>query len=123
MKQERNIVTAIILSIVTCGIYSIVWFIQLTDDAKEYSGDEQMQSGGIAFLLTLVTCGIYGIYWAYKMGKLIESAQSANKLTPKDNSVLYLVLELFGLGIVDYCLMQNDLNEITRAKNGGAQAQ
>ena len=121
MKEEKNIVLAIVLTFVTCGIYGIIWFIQMTDDAKEYSGDTQMASGGMAFLFTLITCGIYGIYWAYKMGKLMETAQSANGLTAKDNSVLYLVLELVGLGIVNYCLIQNDLNEITRKKAGGAQ--
>ena len=123
MKEEKNIVLNIVLSVVTCGIYAIVWFINLTDDAKEYSGDQDMQSGGVAFLLTLITCGIYGIYWAYKMGKLIETAQANNGITAKDNSVLYLVLEIVGLGIVNYCLMQNDLNEITRVKNGGVKAQ
>ena len=123
MVQKRDVAIAIILTIVTCGIYGIYWFIMLTNEVKAASGDDKLASGGLAFVFTLLSCGIYGIYWAYKMGKLIESAQSANKLTPKDNSVLYLVLELFGLGIVDYCLMQNDLNEITRAKNGGAQAQ
>lgn len=120
MKQEKNIVTNVILSIVTCGIYGIIWFIQLNDDAKEYSNDASMPTGGVAFLLTLVTCGIYGIYWAYKMGKAIQKAKIDNGMAnAADNSVLYLVLELIGLGIVDYCLMQNELNEITRAKNGG----
>ena len=28
-----------------------------------------------------------------------------------DNSVIYLLLGLFGLGIVNYCLIQNDLNK------------
>ena len=120
MKQEKNIVTNVILSIVTCGIYAIIWFIQLNDDAKEYSKDESMPTGGVAFLLTLVTCGIYGVYWAYKMGKALQKAKIDNGMTnAADNSVMYLVLELIGLGIVDYCLMQNELNEITRAKNGG----
>ena len=120
MKQEKNIVTNVILSIVTCGIYAIIWFIQLNDDAKEYSNDASMPTGGVAFLLTLVTCGIYGVYWAYKMGKALQKAKIDNGMTnAADNSVMYLVLELIGLGIVDYCLMQNELNEITRAKNGG----
>ena len=123
MKEEKNIVMNIILSLVTCGIYGIVWFIQLTDDAKEYSGDNEMQSGGLAFLLTIVTCGIYGFYWAYKMGQMIETAQTSNGLPPKNNSVLYIVLQVCGLGLVGYCLMQNDLNEITRVRNGGVQAQ
>ena len=112
MIKERDLVTSIILSIVTCGIYSIIWFINLTDDAKTAANDTKMQSGGIAFLLTLVTCGIYGIYWAYQMGKLINQARINRGMPEDDKSVLYLVLQLLGLGIVDYALMQNDLNQM-----------
>lgn len=122
MKEEKNLVMNIILSLVTCGLYGLYWFVTLTEDAKEFSKDEQMQSGGLALVLTIVTCGIYGFYWAYKMGKMIEQGQKNYGLNAKDNSILYIVLQLFGLGIVGYCLMQNDLNEITRAFNAGKQA-
>ena len=122
MKQEKNLVMNIVLSVVTCGLYGLYWFITLTDDAKDFSKDENMQSGGLAVVLTIVTCGIYGLYWAYKMGKMIEQGQKNYGLTAKDNSILYLVLELIGLGIVAYCLMQNDLNEITKAYNAGNKA-
>ena len=113
--KRREIVTSIILSIVTCGIYSIYWFICLTDDAKIAAEDTQMQSGGLAFVLTLVTCGIYGLYWAYKMGELVKNAQIKRGMTPKDNAIIYLILELFGLSIVVYALVQNDLNEMATA--------
>ena len=115
--SERNIAVAIILTIITCGIYGIYWFIVLTDDARLASRDQQAPTGGIAFLLTLVTCGIYGIYWAYKMGKTIATAKQVNGLNVEDNSVLYLILQLFGLGIINYALMQNELNQI--AQNSG----
>ncbi len=120
MKQERNLALAIVLTLITCGIYGIYWFIVLSDDVKEYSNDAEMFSGGIAFLLTLVTCGIFGIYWAYKLGKNMERAQQLNNLPAKDNSILYLILELFGFGIIVWAIVQNDLNEITRARNGVA---
>ena len=112
MITKRDIAVAVILSIVTCGIYSIYWFIVLTDDVKTAAGDDSFQSGGIAFLLSLVTCGIYAIYWAYKMGELMKQAQEKHKLEVKDNSVLYLVLEIFGLNIVNCALIQSDLNAI-----------
>lgn len=82
------------------------------------SGDSNAPSGGIAFLLTLVTCGIYGLYWAYKMGKTIAAAESKNGIPAEDNSVLYLILQLVGLGIINYALMQNSLNAIARKKAG-----
>ncbi len=62
MIQKRSIGLAIIFSILTCGIYSIYWFIKLTDEASYLSGDDSM-SGGKAFLLTIVTCGIYFFFW------------------------------------------------------------
>lgn len=112
---QRNIATCIILTIFTCGIYGIIWFINLTDDVKTASGDDSMPSGGIAFLLSLLTCGIYSIYWAYRMGKGIQMAkQKAGNTQVEDNSVLYLVLQIFGLGIVNYALIQNELNGIVK---------
>ena len=112
--KERNIAISIILTIITCGIYGIYWFIVLTDDVKQLSQDDDAASGGIAFILTLITCGIYGIYWAYKMGKLIEKAQNNKGLPAKDNSVLYLVLEIIGFGIINYALIQNELNAMIK---------
>lgn len=116
--RERGIAVSIILSIVTCGIYGIYWFICLTNEAEEASDDKSMASGGVAFLLTLITCGIYGIYWAYKMGKLLMVAKEKNNLRSEDNSVLFLILQLIGFGIINYALIQNSLNEIVRAKQG-----
>ena len=110
--KERNLVLYIVISLVTCGLFALYWFITLTDDAKMAANDTQLASGGMALLFTIITCGIYGIYWAYKMGKLMEQAQKNYGLPAKDNSVLYLILEILGLGIVVYALVQNDLNTI-----------
>lgn len=107
--QKRNIALAVILSLVTCGIYSIYWFICITDDSNMLS-DEKTASGGMAFLYSLITCGIYSIYWHYKTGKKMTNAGKKYNKSISDNSVLYLILTLLGFGIVNYCLIQNDLN-------------
>lgn len=116
MVQFRNVVMAIVLSIVTCGIYSIYWFIVMTDDAKKVSNDEQGASGGLAFLLTLVTCGIYGIYWYYKQGQRLYQAGKNYNVDIKDNSILYLILGIVGFGIISYMLIQSDLNKFSAGK-------
>lgn len=108
--REKNIITCIILTIVTCGIYGVIWFIAITDDMKNASGDISMPSGGMAFLLTIVTCGIYGYFWIWKMAKASIMAKAKRGMPAEDNTILYLVLQLFGLGVVNYCLIQNDLN-------------
>lgn len=107
--QKRSIASALVLSLITCGIYSIFWFISMTDESNILS-DEKTASGGLAFLYSLITCGIYGVYWNYKMGKKMVNAGRKYNKQISDNSVLYLVLCLLGFGIVNYCLIQNDLN-------------
>lgn len=115
MIKERNIATCIILTIITCGIYGIYWFIVMTDDAvKANNGKEYNTSGGIALLLTLLTCGIYGFYWYYKMGKALYSAKQQKGINSSDNSVLYLIFGLIGFGIVSDCLMQDELNQLAK---------
>ena len=111
--ENRNIVTTILLSLVTCGIYGIIWFIKLTDDSNTACGEPNQTSGGMAFLFTLLTCGIYSFYWAYKMGENMQKAGQRYGKPIENNSVLYLVLSLFGLGIVNYCLIQSDLNKLS----------
>ncbi len=112
--QNRNLVTCILLSIVTCGIYGIIWFINLVNDVNTVCQDDKSsQSGGMVFLLTLVTCGIYGYIWFYTAGKRMEAAGKKYQVGIADNSIIYLVLMILGLGIVDYCLIQSDLNKFS----------
>lgn len=105
--KPRNIVVAIILSLVTCGIYDIYWFIVLTNEMNAVTGRTNDTSGGIAFLLSLVTCGIYTYFWAYKMGEKKDELTGTNS----SSGVLFLVLALLGLGVVDYILAQDAINK------------
>lgn len=113
MVQERNIIVCILLSLVTCGIYAIYRFVCLTNDAARAAKDTNF-SGGMSLLFTIITCGIYGFYWYYKMGKTLKIANDQAGISASDNSVLYLLLGIFGLGIVNYCIMQNELNAIAK---------
>lgn len=109
---NRSIVLAIVLSLITCGIYSIYWFIVMTDEANALS-NENGTSGALAFLFSLLTCGIYEIYWNYKMGQKMYKAGQLRGINISDNSVVYLLLGLFGLSIISYALIQNDLNKFS----------
>lgn len=110
--KKRSIGVSILLTFLTCGIYGIYWFICITDEAVHLSkGKVYNTSGGVAFLLTLITCGIYGYYWAYQMGKTMYVVSKEKYDYASDNSILYLVLQIFGLGIVTYALVQNEINK------------
>lgn len=103
----RNLALSIVFSFITCGIYSIYWMIKMNDEINQLSGEPQATSGGMVFLFSLITCGIYGIYWAYKMGERCDRIKGVQSYSP----ILYLVLAIFGLQIVNYCLMQDTINQ------------
>ena len=108
VMEKRSVATAIILSIVTCGLYELFWTYKLWDDL--YRANGYRSSAGTDLLLSIVTCGIYYIYMQYKMGKMESEAYQKYGLGHKDDSVLYIVLSLFGLAIVAECIVQSSIN-------------
>lgn len=115
--KRRNIALCVVLSIVTFGIYGIYWFVQLNNNVNELANPPKKTSGGVAFLLTLVTCGIYGLFWAYKMGSLLDEASVSGGKPAQNRAVIYLVLQILGLGIVAWCLMQSGINALIPEEN------
>ena len=111
--EKRNIALCIVLSIITCGIYGLYWLYKLTEDVNALSGDPNATSGGMVILFTLLSCGIYSIYWCYKMGEKLDAARAEQGTPTGSLSILYLVLSIFGLDIVAWALMQNEVNHYT----------
>ena len=112
--KKREIVISVLLSFITCGIYGIYWFIVMTDESNNLCSTEKTASGGLSFLYTIITCGIYNFYWNYKMGKKMYEAGKAQNVDIADNSVLYIILAVLGLSIVNYCIIQTDLNKLAQ---------
>lgn len=108
--KKRSVALAIILSLVTCGVYWIYWFVVLTNEMNKASGKENETSGGVALLLSFVTCGIYDIYWFYKMCQ--KRAIIENR---KPSKGLWVFLAIIGfripfISMVLYGLLQSSLN-------------
>lgn len=107
MIKNRNIALAVIFSILTCGIYGLYWLVKLNNDMCALTPDDSYQTGGgMVLLLTIITCGIYGWFWAYKMGCKMDRLSA-----DKSHTVLFIILQAIGLGIVNYCIMQSTVNE------------
>ncbi len=109
--QERNIALCIVLSIVTCGIYGLYWYVTLADGLNQAVGVEDT-SGGMVLLFTIITCGIYGLYWCYKAGEKVDTIRQRRGEGGSNNGIVYLILTFIGLGIVTYALIQNELNKL-----------
>ena len=104
--KRRELVTAIILSLVTCGIYQIYWVVML---AREAVSVKDPADSAVLEIVLMLFLPFVGFFLAEK--KFAEGC-AARGIVHNDNSVIYLVLGLFGLSIVSLCLMQNDLNKL-----------
>jgi len=84
------------------------WDYKIWDSMYRANG---MQSrAGTDLLLSIVTCGIYYIYMHYRMGKLEAEAWARHGLGHKDESLIYLLLTIFGLGIISVAIVQSNIN-------------
>ncbi|MCF0146108.1 MAG: DUF4234 domain-containing protein [Eubacterium sp.] len=113
--ESRSIVVAIILSIVTCGIYHLYWIYSVAKGWKYYfdqQGVRDVTEPGIVILLAIVTCGIYLIYYWFKLGKQVAQVRNRRGELQEDLSLAGLLFAIFGLGIVSLSLMQHKLNHM-----------
>jgi len=110
--KKRDIAVAVILSIVTCGIYGLVWFFYIVNDLNTAAMTPEDKTPGTILLLTIVTCGIYGWIWLYHAGEKVDKIRQMNGEGASNSSLIYLLLSIFGLGIVVYCLIQSELNRV-----------
>lgn len=104
--KNRNIVVAIILTIVTCGIYGIYWTVCL---ARESVSVKDPADNALLEIILMLFLPFLGFFMAEK--KFAEGCAEKG-IAHTDNSILYLILGLVGLGIVNFCMMQNELNKL-----------
>ena len=127
-KEDRSLLIYVLLSIVTCGIYSIIFMWKFIEDLNEVSSRKDSQSWRspnylIVLLLGVVTCGVYSLYWLYKVGNTMQRAGEDYGERIDENGttlLLWTILSswIFGLGIfITWHLMFKNMNTICRRYN------
>ena len=112
-SKKKSILMVILLTIITCGIYSLFWLYQTTQDLTEYSEDYRL-TPGMSVLLTIITCGLYQIYWWYRIAGIFPRIN--------DNKVLFVVLAIFGLDIINMAILQSDMNQVWESADFASQS-
>lgn len=108
MLKERNVVTVIILSIVTCGIYSLYWT-YVTMDALDKEGQASNMPVIAQFLLLFVYVGY--ILFGINADANINAIKEKKGVATADNKVLWLILGLvFPIALI--ALIQNEINQL-----------
>jgi len=106
----RAIAIAILLSIVTCGIYILYWQYKQIRILNAWL-DRDEYSFVVWLLLSIVTCGIFGVYYEYKMARGINEVQQTNGFqVNKDLALICLLLAVCGLSLVSLAIQQAEIN-------------
>lgn len=112
--KAREPVLVLICYLITCSLYGVYWHYKVSGEIQQALGRMDDVPPGLEILLIIITCGIYGIYWWYKYGKMAAELRARNNLPPNDNSLLYVLLYVFGgVGaLINPMIMQSDLNQV-----------
>lgn len=107
-----GLVKLIVLSIVTFGIYVYIWIYKTT----RYFDYELNRQGSFSPGVEVVLClfvPFYFIYWVYKQSKAADEAQKRRgNFGNSDLAVINLLLAIFGLEIIAYALIQDQINKL-----------
>lgn len=110
ISTNRSLVTYIVLSIVTCGIYGYYFLYTMARDVNIMcEGDGEETSGLVVFIvLSMVTCGFYALYWYYKLANRLAANAPRYGLNFQENGTTVLMWYLIGLfvcGVGPYVAM------------------
>ena len=98
IKTDRGVIGWLLLSIVTCGIYSYYFLYCLARDINVMCQDDGDFTPGIAafILLSFVTCGFYALYWYYKIGNRLQANAPRYGLVFQENGTTILMWQIVG---------------------------
>ena len=125
VTENRDFVLYVILTIITCGIYGLVFLYSMIQDVNTVCDGDGEHTRGLMglILLSLVTCGIYSFYWYYCLGNRLAKNAPRYGMSFQENGttvLLWMVIGslLCGLGswVATYIIIKN-CNQLCAAYN------
>lgn len=118
--QKRSVATVVILSIITCGIYTIVMSYIIINE-MEREGAKPAVPSVVVLLLMLLAGSVGGALLGYAGNDALNQVRRQWGLPEQDNLVLWLVLGIF-FPLITLALIQNSVNYTLdeKASSGGS---
>lgn len=112
MLKNRSVATVIILSIVTCGIYSLIWLWD-TINALDSEGQASNMSAIVQFILMFFYIGF--IVFGLNADANLNAIKAKKGMPTADNKVLYIILGIvFPIALV--AMVQSEINKLADAQ-------
>ena len=111
-EYHANIAVHLILTIVTCGLFSLYWNYKQMQACNQMLGRREF-SFGLWFLLTFITCGIYHVFYQYKVGMaIVELQRSRDRHVFGELPILSVIVTIFALSIIVDAIHQSEINKL-----------
>ncbi|MCK9252973.1 MAG: DUF4234 domain-containing protein [Eubacteriales bacterium] len=94
--ETRNPVLVIVLSIVTCGIYQIVWLFMVSNEINNAAGEKKVDP--VIFFLLGLLCFPLMYVGLYKIDEALFELNPRYGLPAEKRFILWLLLSLVGIG-------------------------
>lgn len=106
----KNIAVAIVLTLITCGLYGLVWQYRQIEAVNHFLGRKEFDFW-MWLILSLITCGIFAMYYEYKMADALNDIKERlGRRFDGNLPFICLLLSIFGLGLVSLAIQQNEIN-------------
>lgn len=98
-KADRSLVAYILLSLITCGIYSWYFIYALARDVNAVCAGDGKSTAGLVklILLSMITCGFYSFYWYYALGNRLAENAPRYGLNFQENGTTVLLWYVVGV--------------------------
>ncbi|MDR2547625.1 MAG: DUF4234 domain-containing protein [Lachnospiraceae bacterium] len=107
----RNPVMVIVLSFITCGIYSFYWHYKAGDEIRMALG--RPDAINPMLVIFSIICFPLMFYYIYTVDKALVELAAARGKPYTSNFVLWIVLCVLGIGLfVEMFMVQDTLNDI-----------
>ncbi len=111
-QVTSNIVTDVIFSFITCGIYNLFWNARQFRGLNAFLGQERFKFWPW-LLLSIVTCGIYHIYTEYMIGNaIVEIQRGLNRTVSSGLPTICVLVSIFGFTIAADAIQQAEINQL-----------
>ena len=98
VKIHRSFIVFILLSILTCGIYSLFFWHSYVKDVNTICAGDGKNTRGIlaAIIFSIFTLGIYSIFWTYGMQKRLQENAGRYNVGVISGGGVVVLWQLFG---------------------------
>lgn len=119
VKTNRSLILFLLLSFITCGIYSLFFWHSYVKDVNTVCAGDGKNTRGIlmAIILSAITFGIYGLVWTYGMqNRLRDNAAryNAGPLASGGNVLCWNIFGSFLFGIGPFIALYKQIDSLNR---------